>query len=133
MLCAGKTGKEVRYASISLPRRGRRPWHAQKLLITRCGRLSTQATRLSGRRGRGVFLALQLHLWTVRETRHFGVGTVFRPPGVRGGDVDAGHAAARQLSMQAVWSAGRADAHAAALAPMVAGRFSVHGVLAGRA
>ena len=76
MLCAGKTGKEVRYASISLPRRGRRPWHAQKLLITRCGRLSTQATRLSGRRGRGVFLALQLHLWTVRETRHFGVGTV---------------------------------------------------------
>src|SRR5258708_29519579 len=38
----------------------------------------------------GVATALELCLWTVRGTRDFTIGTVFRPPCASGGGVDAG-------------------------------------------
>jgi len=54
----GRQHGEVRYASISLPRRGRRPWHAQKLFVREPGDLqfgrpgSIEAARIGKARSR---------------------------------------------------------------------------------
>jgi hypothetical protein len=44
----GRQHDEARYASASLPRRGRRPWHAQKLFVREPGDLHLGRCQLIG-------------------------------------------------------------------------------------
>ncbi len=54
------------------------------------GGLPSQTPRVSVGGAGGVFLALELYLWTVQRTHNVAVGAVRRPPCVSGGGVDAG-------------------------------------------
>src|SRR5258708_3247034 len=94
------------------------------------GGLPPQAPRLSGCGEGELFLAFELYVWTVRRTRDFAVGKVFRPACVSGGGVDAGVAAGRFAGPSAMRPVRHPGTHIEALADVVAGGFSIDAVLA---
>src|SRR6202030_4647309 len=95
-----------------------------------CGGLPAKAPRLSGCGAGGLFLALELHLRTVRRPRDIAVGAVRRPPCVFGGGVDVVLTAGQCVGSSTVRFAEYPGPHIEALADVVAQGFSIDAVLA---